>query len=185
MIEIRFHGRGGQGAVVGSKILASAAADEGFYVQTFPTFGVERRGAPVAAYLRIDSSYIYIRSAMYTADHVIVLDPSLLAHINVTDGQRESGFLILNIPDAKLIPDKLRQRKNLAVIDASGIAVERKLGTRTSPIVNTAILGAVIAVTKVVSFNSLVKTIEKVIPDKAQVNISAAQSAYDNVKIIG
>ena len=81
MIEIRFHGRGGQGAVIASKVLASAIYKQGQYAQSFPSFGVERRGAPVAAFTRIDDKPILIRCEIYQPDHLIVLDPTLLGFI--------------------------------------------------------------------------------------------------------
>ena len=96
MIEIRFHGRGGQGAVVASRLLAVAAAGEGKDVQSFPFFGVERRGAPVTAFTKIDSGRIYVKSMIYEPDYVVVMDPSLLTAVDVTSGLKEDGVLLVN-----------------------------------------------------------------------------------------
>lgn len=86
MLEIRFHGRGGQGTVMASILLAKAFFNSGYYVQTFPVFGVERRGAPVEAYLRLDQKKILIRSNVYTPDHVVVQDAKLFGNVNVIAG---------------------------------------------------------------------------------------------------
>ncbi|KKK95623.1 hypothetical protein LCGC14_2670950, partial [marine sediment metagenome] len=89
MIEIRFHGRGGQGTVVASKIMADTISKEGNYVQACPEFGVERRGAPVFAFIRIDNKPIYDKSRIYNPDHVVVADPTLIEAIDVTEGLKE------------------------------------------------------------------------------------------------
>ena len=91
MREIRFHGRGGQGAVIASKILAEAFFREGKYVQSFPAFGAERRGAPVAAFTRVDENPIRIRTQIYAPDTVVVLDPSLLESADITSGLKPKG----------------------------------------------------------------------------------------------
>jgi len=91
MIEIRIHGRGGQGAVVASRILASAFHREGKYVQAFPQFGMERRGAPVAAFTRIDDKPIWLHCEIYEPDHLIILDPTLVGQIDITTGLKPEG----------------------------------------------------------------------------------------------
>ncbi|MFQ6090097.1 MAG: 2-oxoacid:acceptor oxidoreductase family protein, partial [Candidatus Bipolaricaulia bacterium] len=96
MKEIRFHGRGGQGAVVASQILASALFKEGKYVQSFPAFGVERRGAPVAAFIRVDEEPILLRCEIYRPDHVVVLDPTLIAAVDVATGLKGGGWVLIN-----------------------------------------------------------------------------------------
>jgi len=93
MIEVRIHGRGGQGGVTSAELLALAAINEGKYAQAFPTFGPERRGAPVIAFCRIDDKKIRIRSAIYTPDVVVVLDPGILRLVDVTSGLKEDGIL--------------------------------------------------------------------------------------------
>ena len=96
MQEIRFHGRGGQGAVIASRILAQALFIEGRYAQAFPTFGAERRGAPVAAFVRADDSFINVRSRVTKPDYVIVMAARLIESVPVTDGLKEGGIILIN-----------------------------------------------------------------------------------------
>ncbi|MDD5169739.1 MAG: 2-oxoacid:acceptor oxidoreductase family protein, partial [Syntrophales bacterium] len=141
MIEIRFHGRGGQGTVVLTTLLAHALFKADYQVQSFPFFGVERRGAPVEAYLRMDRKKILARTNVTTPDHVVVQDQTLLASIDVTKGLKPGGWILLNgsTPPA----DMSRFGENrVAMVDATRIALRNKLGSRTHPIVNTAMMGA-------------------------------------------
>jgi len=180
MIEIRFHGRGGQGAVVASKILASALFKEGKSVQSFPSFGVERRGAPVMAFLRVDDQPIRLRTNVYHPDHVVVLDSTLIEVVDVTSGLRADGWIILN-SDHHPGQFKGFTSFRVATVDASRIAVENGLGSRTQPIVNTAILGAFSRVTDLVGIDAVVGAIEEAAPSKKQENIRAAQQAHKTV----
>jgi pyruvate ferredoxin oxidoreductase gamma subunit/2-oxoisovalerate ferredoxin oxidoreductase gamma subunit len=183
MIEIRIHGRGGQGAVVASKMLVTAAAKEGKKVQAFPVFGAERRGAPVAAFARIDDQKIRIHSEVYNPDCVIVLDPVLYKTVNVTAGLKAKGFILLNSsnpPGSYPFPGDFR----VATVDASGIAFKHGLGSRTEPIVNTAILGAFAKMTGLIGMESLAATIRESVPGKGKENEAAAREAYDTVKIV-
>lgn len=179
MVEIRFHGRGGQGAVVASKILAVAAFLEGKEVQSFPTFGVERRGAPVAAFVRIWHKRIFTRSAVYTPHHIIVLDPNLLAAIDVFSGLKKGGWVLINTPQPR---EKLNlpNQYSIALVDASGIAVRNGLGTKTAPIVNTAILGAFARTTNIVKLSSVLDAIKQEIPYKSESNLKATTEAYES-----
>jgi len=182
MIEIRIHGRGGQGAVVASKMLVMAAAKEGKKVQAFPTFGAERRGAPVAAFARIDREKIRIHSEVYTPDCVIVLDPVLYKTVNVTAGLKEGGWIILNsaqVPASFPFPAHFQ----VATVDASGIAQKYKLGSRTEPIVNTAILGGFARATGILGIEALAETVRESVPGKGKENEAAAREAYASVKI--
>ncbi len=104
MIEIRFHGRGGQGTVVATILLAKAFFQAGWQVQTFPFFGVERRGAPVEAYVRVASEKILLRTNVSTPDHVAVQDPTLFANIDVTKGLKPGGLILLN---SSSVPESL------------------------------------------------------------------------------
>jgi len=178
MIEIRFHGRGGQGTVVASKILADALAKEGNYVQAYPEFGVERRGAPVFAFIRIDNKPIYDKSRIYTPDHVVVVDPTLVEAIDVTDGLKDGGYIIINSPkkpEEFKFPDKFK----VFTIDATDIAVRHQLGTLAAPIVNTAIVGAVAKILKLTKLESLVEAIKEGVPQKPEENVQAAIEAYE------
>ena len=178
MIEIRFHGRGGQGTVVASKALALAVAHEDKYVQTFPEYGVERRGAPVTAYTRIDDKPIYIRSKIYKPDHIIVLDPTLVKAVNVTEGLKDNGWIIINSP---LSPDNFQLSDKFKVItaDATTIAIKYRLGSKASPIVNTAMLGIFAGITKFVGLDAVVEAVKEIAPVKVEENISAAKEGYD------
>lgn len=180
MIEIRFHGRGGQGAVVASKVLATSFFKEGKFVQSFPAFGVERRGAPVMAFLRIDAQPINLRTNVYRPDHIVVLDPTLIEVVEVTSGLKEKGWIILN-SDRR--PEEFTGLAvfRVAVVDASKIAVENGLGSRTHPIVNTAVLGAFSRVTGLVGIESVVESIEESVPTNRAANIRAARGAYGSV----
>ncbi|NPV84158.1 MAG: pyruvate ferredoxin oxidoreductase [Candidatus Aminicenantes bacterium] len=178
MIEIRFHGRGGQGTVVASKILADALAKEGNYVQAYPEFGVERRGAPVFAFIRIDNKPIYDKSKIYNPDHVVVVDPTLVEAIDVTEGLKDGGYIIINSnnpPEHFKFPPKFK----VFTIDATEIAVKHRLGTLAAPIVNTAITGAVVKILKLTRLESLVEAIREGIPIKPEDNVKAAIEAYE------
>jgi len=177
MIEIRFHGRGGQGTVVASKILADAMAKEGSYVQAYPEFGVERRGAPVYAFIRIDNKPIYDKSRVYTPDHVVVVDPTLVEAIDVTEGLKPGGLVIIN-SDRRPEDFKLSDRYRVTTINATEIAVKHKLGTLAAPIVNTAIIGAVIKILGLCRIESLVEAIREGVPIKPEDNVRAAEEAY-------
>lgn len=178
MIEIRFHGRGGQGTVVASKVLADALAKEGNYVQAYPEFGVERRGAPVFAFIRIDDQPIYDKSRIYTPNHVIVVDPTLVEAIDVTEGLKDGGVIIINSekdPASFKFPAKYK----VATVNATGIAVKHKLGTLAAPIVNTAIIGAVVKILGLTKLEPLLAAIKEGIPIRPEDNMAAAMEAYE------
>jgi len=178
MIEIRFHGRGGQGTVVASKILADAMAKEGKYVQAYPEFGVERRGAPVFSFIRIDAKPIYDKSRIYAPDHVVVVDPTLVEAIDVTEGLKDGGWIIIN-SDRSPGDFKFPARFRVATVNATEIAVQNKLGTLAAPIVNTAMAGAIIRILDLTRLDSLLTAIGEVIPIKPADNQKAAAEAYE------
>ena len=175
MIEIRFHGRGGQGAVVASNMLADAAFREGKHVQAFPFFGVERRGAPVSSFTRINDNPIKIRSQVYNPDYVIVLDSSLIEVVDVTSGLKENGIIIINT-DKK--PTDFNLSFKVATIDATSIALDNKLGSKMAPIVNTSILGAFARVSGIISLESIILAIKESDISKKEENIKAAEMSY-------
>jgi 2-oxoacid:acceptor oxidoreductase gamma subunit (pyruvate/2-ketoisovalerate family) len=183
MIEIRFHGRGGQGAQVASKVLAVAFFQEGFSVQSFPAFGVERRGAPVMAFLRVDRAPIQLRVNIYEPDHIVVLDPTLVGAIDVTSGMKEGGWVLINSSHPPGAFDRLRNFR-VATVDATAIAIKNGLGSRTNPIVNTAILGAFSKVTGLVRLDSITSAIREEVPGKKKENAQAASEAYEEAKIL-
>lgn len=183
MIEIRFHGRGGQGAVTGANILAIAASKEGKDVQAFPYFGVERRGAPVTAFTKIDDRPVRIKSQIYEPDFVVVLDASLLKTVNVTQGLKNGGVVLINT-DKK--PENIKGVKGkIATVDATAIAVKHGLGSKEAPIVNTAILGAFARASGIVKLESIVQSILENAPAKKNENAKAAKEAYENVVLGG
>lgn len=182
MLELRFHGRGGQGAVVASKTLAQAAFLAGRYVQSYPDYGVERRGAPVVAFARIAESDddLFVRQDIREPHHLLVLDATLLSTPSVLAGLQPGGWVVVNTPDppgSLGIDDTFR----VATVDASAIALERGLGSAAQPVVNTAILGAFVRVTGIVSLDDLLSAIEHEVPQKATENRDAAAAAYDQV----
>ena len=168
--------------MVASKLLVTSAAKEGKKVQAFPLFGAERRGAPVAAFARVAEEKIRIHSEVYTPDCVIVLDPVLYRTIDVTAGLKDNGWILLNsskAPSFYPFPPHFK----VATVDASGIALRHKLGSRTEPIVNTAILGALARVTGIVTLEALAQAVREAVPGKEEGNEAAAREAFDKVQI--
>ncbi|MCP4648290.1 MAG: pyruvate ferredoxin oxidoreductase subunit gamma [bacterium] len=178
MLEIRLHGRGGQGAVTGGELLAMAAGLDGKWSQCFPKFGVERRGAPVQSYCRIADERIKIHQELYEPDAVIVLDSSLMDSVDVAAGLKEGGTIVLN---SKLPPGDvcIEGKCNIHTVDATAIAME-KLGR---PIVNTAMLGAFVKVTGAVKLESLIHEVEEHFGEKLGAkNAEAVKACYEAVK---
>ncbi len=186
MIEIRLHGRGGQGAVVGANILAEAAMREGKYVQAFPLFGAERRGAAVQAFLRVDTKHIYLKDIVERPDHVIVLDAGLIKTkaAQVDKGLKAGGWILINSHESPEAFD-FSADFSVATIDASSIAVKHRLGTAQAPIVNTAIIGGFIKLIDLVSLDALLRAVEVEVPVKKEANVAAAKEAYHSVKVRG
>jgi len=178
LIEVRFHGRGGQGAVVASEVLARAAFKMGFEVSSFPFFGVERRGAPVTAYARIDSKPIRIKSSIYSPDYIVVLDSSLLKVIDVLDGLKPGGSVLVNYPDGKKLEGVAPGFKYF-VLDATSIAASHGIGSQTAPIVNTAIMGGFARICKTVALDPILESIRELAPSKEEENVAAAREAYE------
>lgn len=184
MLEVRFHGRGGQGTVVASIILAKAFFSAGYFVQSFPVFGVERRGAPVEAYLRLDSRKIQIRCNVYTPDHVVVQDVRLLQNVPITGGLKAGGWILINATDQ---PENLSDFAGyrLAWVDATGIAIQHHLGTRTHPMINTAIIGAFARVIEMPPLEMISDAIRENIRIKPEQNIRACREAFDRAHVFG
>ncbi len=180
MIEMRFHGRGGQGAVTSAELVAQAAIDTGKYATAFPSFGPERRGAPVVAFARVDDEPVRTRYKVYQPDVVVVLDPSLLEIANPAEGLNEKGILIVNsADDAKLIREKISYSGRLALTDASKIARE-VIGL---PITNTTMVGALVKATNLLSIESLKPPFQRRFGKIAARNIEAMQRAFDETKL--
>jgi 2-oxoacid:acceptor oxidoreductase gamma subunit (pyruvate/2-ketoisovalerate family) len=181
MQEMRFHGRGGQGTVVASILLAEAFFSAGFYVQSFPAFGVERRGAPVEAYLRIDSQKIRLRTSISAPDCVLVQDSHLLATVDVTKGLAQDGRMLINMPAEAPYADAIKGFR-LARVDATRIGVDHGLGTRTHPMVNTAMVGAFARIMTALPLDCLTAAIKTHIAVEPERNIAAAVEAYETVQ---
>ncbi len=178
IIELRFHGRGGQGAVTAANILAEAAVREGKYAQAFPYFGAERRGAPVEAFARISDKPLEVHSQVKNPDIVVILDPVIPQLVNVAEGIKPGGLIIINSPGKPKI-----QFENVYCVNATKIAKELGLVIGGWPVVNTAILGALVKVSKIVSFKSLEEAIRGRFKEElAKVNIEAARRAYETVR---
>jgi 2-oxoacid:acceptor oxidoreductase gamma subunit (pyruvate/2-ketoisovalerate family)/2-oxoacid:acceptor oxidoreductase delta subunit (pyruvate/2-ketoisovalerate family) len=179
MIEIRLHGRGGQGAVTASRLLATAAFLEGKHSQSIPMYGTERRGAPVTAFVRIGEKYKMVRSLIHEPDYVVVLDPLLRRTVDITGGLREGGMLILNssVPPSEIeLPKPFR----VATVDATGIAL-KALGR---PITNTAILGAFCRSTGEVKLESVIEAVKQQWPGSlGEANAKAVEIAYENTTV--
>jgi pyruvate ferredoxin oxidoreductase gamma subunit len=174
MIEIRIHGKGGQGAVTAAEVLAIAAFHDGKFSQAFPSFGPERSGAPVEAYCRIYDKFINLRTHIYEPDYLLVLDSSLIKAIDVTKGLKKNGVIVINSAE------KIKSKFSSFNINATKIALE-VLG---KPIVNTAMLGAFAKATKLITMKSLKKALkEKFSGDLLEKNIHAVRKAYDEMKI--
>jgi len=171
MKEIIVIGRGGQGAVTSSQLLAIAAFHDGKKSQAFPSFGVERRGAPTRSFTRISDKEIKIRSQVYEADYVLVLDAGLMDEVDIGNVK---GKVIVN-------SNKKFKDKKMVSVDATKVALEVFDG---KPIVNTAILGAFSKITKEISLNSLLKAIEERFEDKGKkivkLNKEAVKKVYEN-----
>jgi 2-oxoacid:acceptor oxidoreductase gamma subunit (pyruvate/2-ketoisovalerate family) len=179
--EVRWHGRAGQGVITSSRLLAQAALLEGKHVQAFPEFGPERLGAPISGFTRISDEVIDTRSQIYNPGFVVVLDPSLLATVNVTRGLLENGKIILNSPKrSSEMASKLSLGEGrVRTIDATHLAME----IAGRPIVNTAMLGALAKVAPLVALGS----IEKALKDRfagslGEKNVELIRRVYEMVE---
>jgi pyruvate ferredoxin oxidoreductase gamma subunit len=178
MIEIRIHGRGGQGSVTAAELLAVAAFDDGREAQAFPAFGVERRGAPVMAFCRISDKPIRLRSQIYDPDYVIVQDPTLMGDVDVLAGLKAGGTVLINT-ERSAADLGLKTDARVVTFPATQIALE-ELGR---PIMNTAIMGAFAGVSGAISFDAIERSIRHRFPEElGERNVRAARRAYDLMK---
>lgn len=187
MIEIRWHGRGGQGAKTASLLLADAAFNTGKYIQGFPEYGPERMGAPITAYNRISDTPIRIHSNIYEPDYVVVVDDSLIGAIDVTSGLKDNGAIVINTNEDI---DSLRKKLNgfsgkIYTIDASKISLE----CLKANFPNTAMLAAVVNITKIMSKEELVDNMKDAFshkfakkPEVIEPNMEALLRGYDEIK---
>ncbi|MBN2330458.1 MAG: 2-oxoacid:acceptor oxidoreductase family protein [Candidatus Aenigmarchaeota archaeon] len=183
IVEIRIHGRGGQGAKSASQLIVEAAMDQGKQVQAFPEYGPERSGAPMVTYARISDKRITTYEPVLRPDIVMVIDPTLLEQVDVTNGMTGKSILIVNTnKKAAEIRNEAGFAGKTYAVDATGISI-RKIG-RNLP--NTPMLGALIKVTGVISLESLIEKVEKMFlhkigKEKTQANIDAIKEAYEKV----
>jgi 2-oxoisovalerate ferredoxin oxidoreductase gamma subunit len=182
MRELRLHGRGGQGTVIASKLLAVALFLEGRQVQSFPMFGVERRGSPVTAFLRVDDEPLKLRCEIAEPDDLIVLDPTLIGATDITAGLKPGGRILINTDQSPEDFPDLLERFHVSTVDASGIAVRHGLGGKSQPIVNTAILGAFAADSGQISAANMCNAIREEVPMQIDANIAAATEALGAVR---
>lgn len=174
MIEIRIHGRGGQGSVTAAYLLAIAAFAEGYNAQAFPHFGVERRGAPVEAYIRISKNNIRLREHVYHPEVIIIQDPTLIESVDILKGAHSDTTIIVNT-EKSIKELGLPKNYNILTIPAVKIALE----TIKKPIINTVMLGAFGAVSGLLEFSSIRSAIcQNFPPALAKINIKAANTAY-------
>jgi 2-oxoisovalerate ferredoxin oxidoreductase gamma subunit len=178
MIEIKFKGRGGQGAVVASEILGRAFFLEGKYPQCFSLFGGERRGAPVVGFLRVDEQPILLKCQIYHPDQMIIFDFSLIDEREILQELKPNGSILINSHQGIDFFMKLR-RFRIGLIDAGPIARSLGLGATF----NTAMLGAYVRLTNLVTIKTLTETVKAMAPGKKEENIQAVREAYNQVKI--
>jgi pyruvate ferredoxin oxidoreductase gamma subunit len=188
MLEIRWHGRGGQGAVTASKVLAEAAMEEGKQIQAFPEYGSERQGAPIKAFTRISDKPITVHSQVTNPEVVVVLDPTLLGLVDVTEGMSNHGILVINTDeDPKSIRDKMKlQGRKVFTVDATGISIKH-LG---KAIPNTPMIGALVKAIhdfmplsiENIAADFAKKFTGKFHPDIVKGNVEAIKEAYGEVK---
>jgi pyruvate ferredoxin oxidoreductase gamma subunit len=175
LLEVRWHGRGGLGAVTSAELVARAAIGEGKYAQSFPSFGPERRGAPVIAFLRVSDGLIMTRTPIDEPDVVVVLDPGLLHAVDITSGLKKNGRIIIN---SRKSPAELKSEFGyewpVAVVNATLIARE----TIGLPITNTAMIGALLKVAEIVRPDSVIEQLQERFGARAKGNIEAMNRAY-------
>ncbi len=180
LYEIRWHGRGGQGAITAAKLLAQAAYLDGYQgVTAAPSFGAERRGAPVSASTRISLEPVMVMSQVEEPDIVVVLDYTLLRYDDVTSGLRKGGWLVVN---SRQSPAELKVRGDFNIATADATMVCRELGLIVAglTVVNTAILGPFVRATEMVTLASVEAAIkERFSNDAVAVNLSAITRTYE------
>lgn len=181
MQQIRIHGRGGQGVVTAAELIAIAAFNDGKNSQAFPSFGVERTGAPIEAFARIDNKPIRTREHVYKPNVLIIQDPTLIGTVDVSHGADDNTLVILNTTKSKNQIKLNLPAKNIYPINATKIALDI-IGKN---LVNTVILGAFSKVSKLVSLEALKKAIKQKFgskgPEIVNKNIKAIDEAYKNL----
>lgn len=184
LVEICFHGRGGQGSVTAANLLVAAALKDGNKgVQAFPLFGAERRGAPIRAFARISDEEIHLRSEVYFPDIVIVLDESIIGIVDVLKGLKKGGKILINTTKEPEDFD-FSNKYHVATVDATGVAIKHDILVGGIPVVNTPILGAVPKILDRVTLPSIQAVIKnKWKGEGGEINVKATQDAYESVEV--
>ncbi|MFR0354597.1 2-oxoacid:acceptor oxidoreductase family protein [Streptomyces sediminimaris] len=178
MFQVRIHGRGGQGAVTAAELLSVAAFMEDRHAQAFPSFGSERTGAPVVAFCRIDDRPIRVREPVMRPDALVVQDPTLLHQVNVFEGLRPDGAVLINSPRSVAELGLAEYPGHALTVPATALAV-RHFGR---PVPNAVLLGGLAALTGCVGIDSLTAAVLERFPgDLGRANAAAAREAYDHV----
>ncbi len=178
MKEIRIHARAGQGAITTAALLGFSYFNEGKYPYAFPNFGAARMGAPMNAFVRVDSNPVRLRSQIYEPDYVIIVDPTLLRGYNCFSGLKEDGVAIINAKEELELP-KLKAKQSVFVVPANEIAL-KNIGR---PLGNTALIGAFAAATGELRLDNLIEVVKKRFSGKAQEgNIKAVQEGFEFIK---
>ncbi len=186
LVEIRWHGRGGQGAVTAAKFLAEVALSENQFFQAFPEYGPERMGAPIQAFTRVSGEPIYLRCGVESPNYVVVLDPTLLSAVDVLHGIKDNGELVVNTPES---PEEIRRKLEIKpgigvhTVDATRISLE----TLGKPIPNTPMIGALIKVTGLFPLDRVLEVLRKSFGKKfsgevIEKNLEAVRRAYSEVR---
>jgi pyruvate ferredoxin oxidoreductase gamma subunit len=187
LIGIRFHGRGGQGAVTASKLLVEAAKEVGYYSQSMPFFGAERRGAPVVSFTRISDEPIYEMSQVYHPNIVVVLDPLIMKIVDIFAGVKEGGWIVANTtrrPDDFLFNQEFL---NVVTVDSTGIAIKNELLVAGMPVVNTPMLGALLHALLHAQMPLEIGVLEGIVASKfgkeGEKNVRAIRDAYESAEV--
>jgi 2-oxoacid:acceptor oxidoreductase gamma subunit (pyruvate/2-ketoisovalerate family) len=182
LVEIRIHGRGGQGAVLAATLAAEVAFRRGFYPQAFPFFGAERRGAPVAAFLRYSKSFLMPRCRIYEPFCVVVFDAALPKEV-IMEGLKKEGVLLVNASEDVLPAwSGIAAGRKLHIIDASHIAADCGLLSSGMPLVSSVMLGALVRILRLASLQVLEETLKGKIPQFERENLEGARRGYKEVK---
>jgi len=184
LVEIVFHGRGGQGSVTAANLFVAAALKDGNKgVQAFPFFGAERRGAPVRAFARISHDEIHLRSKIYTPDIVIVLDEGIMDLVDVLKGLKKDGIILINTRK-KPSDFSFSKKFKVATVNATDIALKHEILIGGIPIINTPILGSIPKILNRVTLKSIQEIIQKKWKgDQGQKNVKATKDAFDTTEV--
>ncbi len=184
LLEIRWHGRGGQGAVLASRIVAKAAFLEGKWSQAFPFFGAERRGAPVMAFTRVSDSPIRLRSQIYEPDILVLLDPMFLNLEVAWRGVKPDTIVVMNVPEDPSEIFLPRRVRRLAAVDATAISIGLGLRVAGLPVPNSAMVGALVRATGLVKLESAEEAVKSMMRRLTDVNLEALRRAYNETKVL-